>query len=60
MYSSQKLLLLLLMVLKKGGKVRKFCLEKSMTGETKGYWGEMRCLKPIGIYNGDSEANLAS
>lgn len=44
------------MVLKKGGKVRKLCIEKSMTGEIKGKWGEMRCLKPIGLYNGNSEA----
>lgn len=42
--------------IKKGDRVRKFFLEKSVTVEMKEKGGEMRCLKPIGIYNGSSEA----
>lgn len=41
--------------IKKGGRVRKFFHEKSMTVEMKGKWGEMRCLKPIEVYNGNIE-----
>lgn len=42
--------------IKKRGRVRNFFNEKSMTVEMKGNWGEMRCLKPMGIYNGSSKA----
>lgn len=44
------------MVLKKRRQNKKLGLEKTMTAEIKRKWGETRCLKPIGIYNGNSEA----
>lgn len=42
--------------IKKRRQNKKLGLEKTMTAEIKRKWGETRCLKPIGIYNGNSEA----